>query len=56
MFAMIWNEVMREHLREFNYMADCAKMNYQLEVNNDNIEIQMAGFNDKMSTYVVEVV
>lgn len=56
MFVMLWNEVMREHLREFNYMADCAKMNYMLDIHQDNIEIQMAGFNDKMSTYAIEIV
>lgn len=54
-FALIWSQVVNEHLREFSYMADCAKMSYGLNVLNDNLSLSFNGFNDKMPTYIVEI-
>lgn len=37
-------------------MADCAKMNVSLNVLNDNLSLSFNGFNDKMPTYIIEVI
>lgn len=37
-------------------MADCAKMNFSLNVLHDNLNLSFNGFNDKMPNYMVEVI
>lgn len=54
-FAQVWDEVVDEHLREFSYMADCAKMGFSKNVLHDNVSFSFNGFNDKMPTYIVEI-
>ena len=54
-FAQVWQQVIDEHLREFSYMADCAKMNFGLNILHDNLSFSFNGFNDKMPTYIVEI-
>lgn len=36
-------------------MADCAKMGFGLNVLHDNLSFSFNGFNDKMPTYIVEI-
>ena len=55
-FAQVWQKVVDEHLREFSYMADCAKMGFSMEVLHDNLNLSFNGFNDKMPTYIIEII
>ena len=36
-------------------MADCAKMGFGLNVLHDNLSFSFNGFNDKMPTYIIEI-
>ena len=37
LFASVWHKVQDEYLREFNYMADCAKLGFEVTILHDNI-------------------
>jgi len=45
-----------EYLREFNYMASCANLNFEILVAPDNIEFTWSGFNDSLPTFVLETI
>jgi len=51
-FAHVWNAVVNEHLREFNYMADLAKLEFSLSIDLDSIDFTWTGFNDSMMNYI----
>jgi len=53
-FANVWEKVNDEYLREFSYMAECANLNFSLTVLNDSINMEWAGFNDSMPSYIDE--
>jgi len=53
-FASVWQNVQNEYLREFNYMADCANLHFQVNVMYDNIGLTWSGFNDSMPAYITE--
>jgi hypothetical protein len=36
-FAEVWKRVFEERLREFAYMADCAKLDFSIQLVRDNI-------------------
>ena len=54
LFFKIWEEVTTEFLREFSYMAQCANLNFAVNILHDNIDFSWAGFNDSMPNYITE--
>jgi len=55
-FANVWKGVVEEYLREFNYMADCAHLKFDLTLLHDNINFSWSGFNDSMPNYINETI
>lgn len=53
-FAEVWKRVLQESLREFTYMADCAKLDFKIHVPRNNIDLQWSGFNDSLLNFVSE--
>ena len=53
-FAEVWRRVLSETLREFTYMADCAKLDFSASIVRDNIQVQWKGFNDALGNFVSE--
>ena len=53
-FAEVWKRALCEYLREFNYMAKCAKLSFDLSIEYDCIEMQWSGFNDSLVNFVNE--
>ena len=53
-FAEVWKRMLLESLREFNYMADCAKLSFNVSLPRDNIDLQWSGFNDSLVNFVSE--
>lgn len=51
-FAHVWEEVVKESLREFNYMADLAKLDFDLSIDIDSIDFTWSGYNDSMANYI----
>ena len=43
-----------EYLREFNYMANCANLNFNVTPMQDNLNMTWSGFNDSMPAYIKE--
>lgn len=56
MFVSLWDSVAAEYMREFNYMAQMAKLEFKFSVLHDNIDFTWSGFNDSMPNYVAETV
>jgi secreted Zn-dependent insulinase-like peptidase len=56
LFASVWNGVQEEHMREFNYMADCANLSFNCNALYDNLSFSWSGFNDSMPNYVNETI
>lgn len=48
----LWVAVVKEHLREFNYMAEMASLELDFTVNHDGITLEFSGFNDSLATFV----
>jgi len=55
-FSDVWKNVLEECLREFVYMADCAKLEFKVSLLRDNIDLQWTGFNDSLVNFVGETV
>lgn len=55
-FATLWESVASEHMREFNYMAEMAKLGFGINVLHDNLNFTWSGFNDSMPNYIAETV
>ena len=53
-FAHMWNGVLSEYMREFNYMANCANMGFGVSPMFDNINLKWSGFDDSMTVYIEE--
>ena len=53
-FAEVWKRVLQEYLREFTYMADCAKLEFNISVVRDNVDMKWSGFNDSLINFVSE--
>jgi secreted Zn-dependent insulinase-like peptidase len=47
---------MKEYMREFNYMAECATLNFETALMHDNIDFKWSGFNDSMPNYISETI
>ena len=54
LFAGVWKRVLDEYLREFTYMADCAKLEFNVAVVRDNVDFKWSGFNDSLINFVSE--
>jgi len=39
-FAEVWKRMLNESLREFTYMADCAKLSFNMSLPRDNIDMR----------------
>ena len=48
----LWVAVVKEHLREFNYMAEMASLELEFTVGNDGVTLEFSGFNDSLATFV----
>lgn len=53
-FTEVWKRVLQESLREFSYMAECAKLSFKISLPRDNIDLQWSGFNDSLINFVSE--
>jgi len=53
-FAKVWAKVLDEYLREFNYMASEAKLEFGVSVLLDRIHFEWSGFNDSMPVFINE--
>ena len=53
-FVKVWRAVLGEHLREFNYMAECANLTFKATLLYDNIDVSWGGFDDSMPSYIPE--
>lgn len=53
-FVNLWAHIQDEFLREFNYMANCANLSFQVTPMYDNINFSWSGFNDSMPAYLEE--
>jgi insulysin len=56
LFATVWMDVTKEYLREFNYQAECANLNFDACVLHDNFNFTWSGFNDSMHNYINETI
>lgn len=46
--------MINEHLREFIYMAEMAKLYFQITTGHDSINFQWDGYNDSMKNFLVQ--
>ena len=53
-FVNLWTQMQNEYLREFNYMANCANLSFNVSPMQDNINMSWSGFNDSMPAYITE--
>ena len=51
-FAQVWSEVVKEHLREQTYMADLAKLKFKLTIDHDSIDFTWTGFTESLPNYI----
>jgi secreted Zn-dependent insulinase-like peptidase len=56
LFAQVWEKCLDEYLREFNYMADCAELNFSLSLMQDKIKFEWSGYNDSLIEYVKQTI
>ena len=52
--AEVWVACIKEHLREFLYMAQMASLELEIVVKHDAIELQFSGFNDSLPPFVTQ--
>ena len=53
-FVLLWQKVLQEYMREFNYNAEEAKLDFSIEIFCDHIKLEWSGFNDAMPQYIDE--
>ena len=53
-FMSLWAHMQNEYLREFNYMANCANLSFNVSPMYDNVNFTWSGFNDSMPNYIEE--
>lgn len=53
-FMNLWAHMQNEYLREFNYMANCANLSFNVSPMYDNVNFTWSGFNDSMPNYIEE--
>lgn len=55
-FVQVWKAVLLEYMREFNYNAEEAKLEFDLSLYGDNVSFEWFGFNDSMPNYINETI
>jgi len=53
-FVDVWNAMLKEYLREFNYTASMAELETNIAVYHDNLNFEWRGYNDSLPVFVVE--
>lgn len=53
-FVEVWNNMVKEYLREFYYTASVAELDTNTSAYHDNINIHWKGYNDSLPTFVEE--
>lgn len=53
-FIEVWNNIVKEYLREFYYMASMAELDASMSVYHDNFNIQWRGYDDSLPVFVEE--
>jgi secreted Zn-dependent insulinase-like peptidase len=51
-FVVVWAQMQDEFLREFNYMANCANLSFDVYPVYDSVNFTWAGFNHTMPIYI----
>lgn len=51
-FVEVWKQVLLESLREFTYMADCAKLDFKVTHHRDSLDLQWSGYSDSLANFV----
>ncbi|CAD8058440.1 unnamed protein product [Paramecium sonneborni] len=51
--AKIWQALLKNHVREFNYLAEMAKIDASLQLAANGLEISINGFSDSISRFVL---
>ena len=54
-FAEVWKRCLQETLREFAYLAECAKLKFDIARVSDNIQVQWQGYNSSLINFVSEI-
>lgn len=55
-FVKVWAKVLEEYLREFNYSAALAKLNFDISLDDDTVSFNWNGFNDSMPVYIQQTI
>ena len=55
-FSKLMHGISEEFMREFNYTAECANLNFDSSLMHDNIDFTWSGFNDSMPNYITETI
>lgn len=53
-YALLWQKVLQEYMREFNYNAEEARLDFSISVLDDHIKFKWSGYNDAMPQYIDE--
>lgn len=53
-FVSIWLDVMKECMREFNYDAEMAHLEFSAALKLNNLDLKWSGFNDSLTNYVLQ--
>ena len=48
----MWSSIQSEYLREFDYMANSANLDFSVSVGSDSVMLTWSGFNDIMPEYI----
>lgn len=51
-FVNLWSEIQSDYMREFNYMANCANLSFEVSPLYDVVNFRWHGFNHSMPTYI----
>ena len=54
--SQVWDNVLKEYLREFLYNAECASLGFRCDSLFDNVDMEWSGFNDSMIPFVEETI
>jgi insulysin len=48
----VWVACIKEHMREFNYMAQMASLELEFTVSHDALTLTFSGFNDSLAAFI----
>mmetsp|Transcript_9409 Transcript_9409/g.7190 ORF Transcript_9409/g.7190 Transcript_9409/m.7190 type:complete len:107 (+) Transcript_9409:313-633(+) len=52
----MWNSVLEESLREFNYMGEMASLKVKFQLLHNNLDVQWMGYDDTLPHFVQETI